>query len=266
MRHTFLRVALASSVASFAPIATGCADSTSSDDPVVEATVAALSAGDAEADSQSLGALAFVPGGALTAGERVARVRAYIGEHLTCAQATDTSDGLELTFTKDCEWNGRKWTGTVSISWTADGGSAVIEFEGVKVTGATISGSIDVTSLGDRHVAVDADMQKVRPDGTVVDGTWEGEYQWTDTSYTVVSSTQTLTIDGHTATRTVTGLVWDKDERVPSAGTVSFSGFRGRTWTLVYAEVDGSHTVTVTRPNGESRTFVVGGNGTSVEE
>ena len=137
--------------------------------------------------------------------------------------------------------------------------------EGVKVTGATISGSIDVTSLGERHVSVDADMQKVRPDGTVVDGTWDAEYQWTDASYTVVSSAQTLTIDGHTATRNVTGLSWDKDERAPSAGTVTFSGFRGRTWTLVYAEVDGQHTVTVTRPNGQSRTFVIGGDGASVE-
>lgn len=252
-------------IAGLALVAPACNDADTTEDPAVEATVAALSAGDAEADSASLGALAFVPGAALTAGERVALAKAWIADHLTCAQSVDISDGLALTFASDCQWNGRKWTGTVEITWAADGSSAAIDFEGVKVTGATISGSIDVTSLGERHVSVDADMQKVRPDGTVVDGTWDAEYQWTDASYTVVSSAQTLTIDGHTATRNVTGLSWDKDERAPSAGTVTFSGFRGRTWTLVYAEVDGQHTVTVTRPNGQSRTFVIGGDGASVE-
>jgi len=252
MRSLFLSAALASTLA--------VACNTDPADTTLEATSAALTAGDAEADSAALGTLAFIPGSALTAGERVAHLKAWVASSLTCADATTTGDGVALTFSSDCSWNGRKWTGTVAITWDAVGKTAAIEMEGVKVNGATLSGTIDVASLGDRHVTVDADMTKTRADGKVVDGTWDAEYQWDDTSYTVVASQQTLNVNGHSATRSVDQLVWAKADHAPSSGTVTLNGFRGRSWTFVYAVVDGAHQVTVTGPRG-TKTFVIGDDG-----
>jgi len=255
MNTTFARFALTLPVA----FALGC-DNGSDQDDTVEATSAALTASDSEGTDAQLGSLAFARGGAgLTAAERIANLRAHIAESLTCAEVGPSDgDAVSLTFGKTCSWNGRRWTGTIDVAYAADGSSASLDFEGVSVNGGTISGSIDVTWLAERHVTVVADTSRsvVTPRRTrAVTGRWEGEYLWDDTSYTVVSADHTVTINGITATRSVDGVVWLRNATSPESGSVTVTGFRGKTWSFVFGVSEGVHQVSVTRPDGTTRTF-----------
>ncbi len=252
--------------------ATACDDgAATTEDSTLEVTQAALSSAEAEGDGQALGALAFprprmgapVPNG-LTAEERVQRLRDFVSDRLTCAEATASpaGDGVTLTFERDCQWAGRRWTGTVTFTWAAGGDSADVAFEGVKSNGATLTGDMTVTRVEEDHVTVEADWTRVRADGRTVIGSWDGDYSWTDEAYTVHSAIHQVTIDGASATRTSTELVWQRDELAPESGTVTFSGFRGKTWTFAYGRDDeGNLQITVTGPNGESRTFTLGVDG-----
>lgn len=257
MNTTFTRFALVLPVA----FAVGCdnASDTASDE-TVEVTVAALSASESEGAGLQLGSLAFPRGGrGLTAAERIQRLRDHIAESLTCAEVGPSDgDAVTLTFGTTCSWNGRRWTGTVEIAYAADGSLASLDFDGVAVNGSTISGSLDVTWLGEQHVQVVADTTRNitsprRP--RVVVGHWDGEYLWDDTSYTVVSADHTVTVNGVTATRNADDIVWLKSAYSPESGTASFTGFRGKTWSFVFGVSDGVHQVTVTRPDGTVRTF-----------
>lgn len=252
------------------PATLGC-DSAAETDATVEVTAAALTTSEAEGADAFIGSLAFPRGGSgLTAGERIERLRAHIAEALTCAEVGPVSDGdaVSLTFGTDCAWNGRRWTGTLELAYAADGSSASIDFDGVNVNGGTITGSIDVTSLGEHHVSVVADTTRTvspnaqgRRAGRVVTGHWEGEYQWDDTSYTIVSADRSVTINGVSATRSADNVVWLKSQLSPESGSASISGFRGKTWSFVFGVVDGVHQITVTRPDGSTRTFDIGGDG-----
>lgn len=237
----------------------------------LEVTQAALSAGEAEGDGQALGLLAFprprgMMGGpgALTAEERVQRLKDFVAERLTCATASEAAagDGVTIVFERECQWAGRVWTGTVTFTWTAGGDTADIVFSGVKANGATLTGDMTVTRVEEDHVTVEADWTRTRPDGKSLVGSWNGDYSWTESTYTIHSATHVVTVDGASATRTSTDLVWQKNERAPESGTVTFSGFGGKTWSMVYGrDESGALQVTVTGPNGQSRTFTIGADG-----
>jgi len=258
MNTTFARFALTLPVA----LAIGCDNTSDSGDDTVEATVAALSASESEGAGMQLGSLAFARGGSgLTAGQRIQRLREHIAEALTCAEVGPSEgDAVSLTFGKTCSWNGRRWTGTVEVAYAADGSSASLDFDGVAVNGSTISGSLDVTWLAEHHVQVVSDTTRNlnTPRGArLVVGHSDGEFMWDDTSYTVVSADQTVTVNGVTATRSADDVVWLKAAYSPESGTASFTGFRGKTFTFVFSVTDGVHQVTVTRPDGTTRTFDV---------
>lgn len=229
-------------------------------DDTYEVTTAALSASESEGDTVVLGSLAFPGGAGLTAQERVQRLLAYVQTASSCAEVTASSDGASVAFGTRCDWNGRRWSGVVDISYAADGSSAALELSGVGVNGATIDGSLDVTWLGERHVTVDADTTRTRR-GRVVTGQWDGEYQWDDTAYTIVSVSHVLTVNGVAATRSATDVVWQRDAAAPDSGSAAFTGFRGNTWSFVFGVSDGAHQITVTRPDGTTRTFSIDGDG-----
>lgn len=237
------------------------------EDPTVEAYSAALSASEPEGDGLALGALAFPrrPGAVIAAGltieQRVANLKAFIDERLDCADAVEAEDGLEIVFTKDCTWMGRRWTGTVDITWVAGGDTAELDFEGVAVNGATLTGTMSVTRIEEGHVTVEADWTRTNARHSVT-GAYDGDYTWDDTTFTVNSATHALTIDGHTATRTSTALVWQRDQVAPQSGTVSFTGFRGKSWTMTFSRDEaGKVVITVTGPEGQVRVFTPGDRG-----
>jgi len=246
------------------PACANDATDTASDDPPAEAYTAALSASEAEGDGQALGALAFprmgmLPGRPMNPAQRIANIKEFIKDHLTCAEAVAQGDqDLTLTFTKDCTWSGRRWNGEVTITYSADGGSADIDFQGVNVNGATLTGAMTVTQLEEGHVTVEADWTRVGPRHTV-EGSWDGDYAWTETTWIVNSATHVVTVDGQSATRTTTAVVWQREDRAPESGSVTFTGFRGKTWTMVFGRDDsGQLIVTVTGPEGNSRVFTPG--------
>lgn len=260
MRKTWMTVA---SVV-VAMTAAACDDGAATNDDATEATQASLSAGAAEGDGQALGSLAFplsadAPRALPTAADRVAHLRAFIQNRLTCAEATPATsgDGLTVTFSKDCTWAGRRWTGTVTFTWAQGGDVADVAFDGVSVSGATLTGDMTVTRVAEGHVTVTADWTRQNAVRTV-EGSWDADLQWTETTYTVNSATHTVKVNGLTATRTSTAVVWQKGEVSPESGTVTFSGFHGKTWTMVFGRDDGGNlTVTVTGPRG-TRTFTIG--------
>jgi len=249
----------------------GCDNAADTNDATVEVTAAALTTSEAEGSDAFIGSLAFPRGGSgLTAGERIERLRAHIAEALTCAEVGPVTDGdaVTLTFGSDCTWNGRRWTGTIALAYSADGSNASLDFDGVNVNGGTITGSLDVTWLGEHHVSVVADTTRTvspsaegRRAGRVVAGHWEGEYQWDDASYTIVSADHNVTVNGVTAIRSADQVVWLKSEYSPESGSASISGFRGKTWSFVFGVVDGVHQITVTRPDGSTRTFDITADG-----
>ncbi|MFO0748031.1 MAG: hypothetical protein U1F43_20580 [Myxococcota bacterium] len=240
-------------------------DSGATSDGTTEATEASLSAGAAEGDGEALGSMAFpltdVPSapGLPTAADRVQRFKAFVDSRLTCADAVATAggDGVTVTFDKDCTWAGRRWTGSVAITWDAGGNSADIVFDGVSVSGATLTGDMTVTRVEDGHVTVSADWTRTRGARTI-EGSWDSDFSWTDTTYTVNSATHSVKVNGRTATRTSTAVVWQKADPAPESGTVTFSGFRGNTWTMTFAKDEsGAFTITVVGPRG-TRTFTIG--------
>jgi len=233
------------------------------EDDSVASVNAALSASAAEGDGLALGTLAFpigadAPRAVMTGQQRVDQLRAWVASRLTCATATpvvgdDTRVVLQMS--QDCTWAGRKWTGTITITYSAD--EAALELEGLAVNGASMSGDMTVTRLGEGHVTVSADWTTLRPSGRTVTGAWDAEWTWDDASYTVVSATHQLTIEGRSATLTKSGVTWQRDEVAPSTGTVTFTGFRGRTWTMTFGRDDaGQITITVDAPRG-TRTFTI---------
>ncbi len=235
-------------------------DGASTGDDTYEVTTAALSASASEGDTLVLGRLAFSAGAGRTAAERVQRLVDHVRGGSTCAEVTPTSDGASIVFGTRCDWNGRRWSGTIDVAYAADGSSASLDLEGVGVNGATIEGSLDVTWLGEQHVAVDADTTRTRR-GRVVTGQWDGEYQWTADTYTIVSASHVLTVDGVAATRSATDVVWRAEAYAPDSGSAAFTGFRGNTWSFVFGLSDDVHQITVTRPDGTTRTFAIDDNG-----
>ncbi len=248
----------------------GCKGGLAGDgDETSEALVSSSAALATESEGQALGALAFpsaaTPASGVattlpTAEERAAALKAYIDARLTCADAAQTGGLVNITFTKDCAWVGRRWTGTVAVSYQTAAATAHLELGGVSVNGATFEGDMDVTLVADGHVTVQADWKVMRATGVEVIGQWDTDFTWTDTTYTVVSAHHSLTIDGLTATLTKSNVSWNRDEVAPSSGTVSFTGFQGQNWTLVYSRAsDGKINITVTNGRGQSRTFTLPG-------
>ncbi len=250
------------SIAALTVLAGAC-DKDGEVDSNLEVAEAALSTSEAEGDGQALGILAFPRGAGLTAEERVQALKDFVDDKLTCGEVTASGDrGATLTFGTSCDWSGRRWTGSVSFSWAADGSSAEVTYEGLKTNGATLTGEMTVTRVEEDHVVVDADWTRVTAAGKTVVGSWDGDYQWDDAAYTINSASHVATVDGLSANRTATDLVWQRDERAPESGVVSISNFRGRSWTMTHGRNDaGDLTVTVTRPNGATRTFVIDADG-----
>lgn len=248
----------------------GCKGGLAGDgDETSEALVSSSAALATESEGQALGALAF-PGAATpassvattlpTAEERAAALKAYIEARLTCADAAQTGGLVNITFTKDCAWAGQRWSGSVEVTYAPTTASAHFELGGVSVNGATFDGDMDVTLVADGHVTVQADWQVMRATGIQVIGQWDTDFTWNDTTYTVVSAHHSLTIDGHTATLTKSNVSWNRDEIAPSSGTVSFTGFQGQNWTLVYSRAtDGNIKITITNGRGQSRTITLPG-------
>lgn len=231
-------------------------------DTNLEVAEAALSASEAEGDGQALGFLAFPRGAGMTAEQRVQALREYVEQSLTCAEVTPSAASATLTFGTDCTWSGRRWTGSVTVSWAANGGSAEITYEGLKSNGATMNGEMTVTRVAEDHLVVDADWTRITANGKAVVGSWDGDFQWDDAAYTVNRATHVVTVAGLSANRTATDLVWQRDELAPESGVVSITNFRGRNWTMTHGRnADGDLTVTVSRPSGATRTFVIDGSG-----
>jgi len=250
------------SIAALTVLAGAC-DKDAEVDSNLEVAEAALSTSEAEGDGQALGILAFPRGAGLTGEQRVQALKNYIEENLACADVTASGGlGATLTFGTNCQWSGRRWTGTVTLSWTADGSSADVTYQGLKANGATLTGEMTVTRVEEDHVVVDADWTRVTAAGTTVVGSWDGDYQWDDAAYTINSASHVATVNGISANRTATDLVWQRDEPAPESGVVSITNFRGRNWTMTHGRNDaGDLTVTVTRPNGATRTFVIDADG-----
>jgi len=250
------------SIAALTVLAGACND-TEEVDSNLEVAGAALSASEAEGDGQALGVFAFPRGAGMTGEQRVQALKNFIDESLTCADVTVSGGlGATLTFSSNCQWSGRKWTGTVTLSWTADGTSAEVTYAGLKVNGATLDGEMSVTRAEEDHLIVDADWTRVTATGTTVVGSWDGDYQWDAAAYTINSASHVATVNGISANRTATDLVWQRDELAPESGVVSITNFRGRNWTMTHGRnADGDLTVTVTRPNGATRTFVIDADG-----
>jgi len=244
----------------------GC-DRLETDDDSGDAVATTTAALESEADGQALGTLAFPRALAFrvppaTAQERVDAVKAYIDEHLSCAQATASATGLDITFSTDCAWAGQRWTGDISISYAADGSSASLTMSGLKVDGATMTGTMEITRHAQGHVSVAADWETIRASGRVVNGSWQAEYTWDEEAYTVVHASHELDVDGTTATLTKDGVRWLRGDYAPEAGTVTFAGFRGRTWSLVYGrDADGFITITLTNGSGRTRTYTLDAQG-----
>lgn len=233
-------------------------------DETSAALVASTAESAVEGDAQALGVLAFpedatVPAGLeslpATAEERLARAQAYVAAHLSCADASASGTVLDIHFGKECQWAGRQWSGAIAIDYDASEGVANIKLDGVAVNGASLSGDIDVTYIAEAHVSVSAELQAVRPTGISVEAAWDAEYEWNDSSYSIVSSTARTTIDGAKAVVQKANIVWQKGEVVPSQGHVDFTGFQGRSWSLVYGRAaNGDAEVTVSR-RGQSHTY-----------
>lgn len=249
------------SIAALTVLGGACNDTEA--DPNLEVAEAALSVSEAEGDGQALGVLAFPRGAGMTAEQRVQTLIDYVEANLACADTTPSGgNGVALTFGTSCEWSGRRWTGTVTFSWAANGDSAEVTYTGLKNNGATLSGEMSVTRIEEDHLVVDADWTRVTARGKTVVGSWDGDYQWDDSAYTVNSASHVVTVDGVAANRTATDIVWQRDEIAPESGVVSITNFRGRNWTMTHGRDDGGNlTVTVTRPNGATRTYTIDGDG-----
>ena len=250
-----------------ATAAAACNEVEASADDTTDAVAVSTAALEAESDGMALGSLAF-PAGALvgqlpaTAQERVDAFKAWVAARLTCADATASGGVVDLTFTRDCTWAGKRWTGTIQIAFPANGTSATLTMSGLNVNGATMSGTLEVVKVADQHVTLAADWTTVRPSGRVVEGAWDAEYSWTDAAFTIVAATHELDVDGATSTLTKTGLTWLYGDYAPESGTVTFTGFRGRTWSMVFGrDASGQITVTLTTPNGRTRTYTVDATG-----
>ncbi|MCA9517152.1 MAG: hypothetical protein KC635_19560 [Myxococcales bacterium] len=244
--------------------AAGCNEATTDDsEDAVAVSSAAL---ESEGDGQALGTLVFstdvVAQLPATAQERVAAAKAWIEARLTCAEVTASGGILDLTFSRDCAWAGRRWTGAIHVEYGADGSSASLSMSGLAVDGATMTGTLEIDRVADKHLMIAADWQTTRASGRQVNGSWDAEYTWDDTAYTIVSAVHEVDVDGRTATLTKSGVHWVRTAYAPDSGTVTFSGFRGNTWTMTYAtNADGDTVVTITGPRGNVRVYVVDGSG-----
>jgi hypothetical protein len=248
------------SIAALTVLGGACNDTEA--DPNLEVATAALSASEAEGDGQAMGALAFPRGAGMTAEQRVQAFTDFIDANLSCAEATPSGAGVELTFSTNCVWSGRRWTGSVTFAWDGNGDRADVTYDGLKVNGATLTGEMSVTRVEEDHVIVAADWTRVTARGKTIVGSWDGDYEWDEAAYTVNSASHVVTVDGVAANRTATDIVWQRDEIAPESGTVSITNFRGRSWTMTHGRDDaGNLTVTVTRPNGATRTYTIGADG-----
>ena len=196
-----------------------------------------------------------LPVPSLTAQQRIDNVKAWVKARLSCATATDISGGAKIQFTKDCQWNGKRWTGDVSIVYTK-GDTATITFSGLALSGlASTEGTLTVTKLGQDHVTVTGERTTNFGAHTVV-ATLSGEYKWDEESVSIVTATRTRTVDGITATQTTTGIHWLRSEVSPEAGTIVRTTLKGNTYTVTFSrEADsGNLLVTVVSPRG-TKTF-----------
>ena len=250
-------------VLTISALAAAC-DSSEPNDDTVATVNAALSTSAVEGDGQALGIMAFPRGvatqrGVFTAQQRVDHIKAWVADNLTCAEAVPVAGddaAIQLEMSRDCAWAGRRWTGTITITYTAD--AATMEFEGLTVNGGTLTGDMTVTHVAEGHVTVSADWTTVRANGRTVVGAWDAEWTWDDAAYTIVAATHQVTVDGEkSATLTKANVVWQRGDVAPESGTVTFTGFRGRTWTMTFGRAEsGELTITVVGQRG-TRTFTV---------
>lgn len=241
-------------------------DSTPTDDEATAVMLGAVQESSSTGDSASLGALAFPTsdgkaddssggGTAKTAEERLAQLQEYVKANLKCVTVGPAVGKVNLTFGQSCTWSGRKWTGTVTITYTKVN-EALIEFEGLSVNGkATMSGSWTVTQLAVGHITVKGGRTAVWGTTTVT-GSIDAEYQWTDTTITVINATHTRTVAGATATLQTTSLVWQKADIAPESGSITFTSKAGKTWTVSFSRdaATGDILATLTGPGGKTVT------------
>ena len=240
--------------------------SNDADSQEVAASVVTVTGG--LADANGLGELPFIAGGAATgksdgftlptSGEEwVQSLKTYIEDHLDCATATPTGNLLKVSFGQSCTWDGKRWSGDILITYSS-ANEAEVSFTGLGIHGGEITGKLNVTRIETGHVKIAASWTNVREDRTI-DATYDAEYLWDDEAYSTVEASHTWTSDGVTASLTTKDLVWKKVDRVPETGTITFVSAKGRTWSVVFERTsETSISVTVTGPNGGSRTFDVG--------
>ena len=246
-------------------------------DPATEEALAAVEAGLSEAsaddEAAAFGELAFPADEAAkgklhklhSGAERLLHLKAFLKKHITCADAADVDpSSATISFTKECTWSGKRWNGSVTITYSEDG-QAVLDFEGLTVGGNTLTGTMTITKLEEGHVTVSASAEVVKESGNVT-RTLEAELLWTETTRSIVSAKHTRSVNGQTATLDAEGLVWSKGMKAPQAGSITHTSMNGKVRSMAFSlQDDGSVLVTVTRPDGSTKTFVVGDDGEPAE-
>lgn len=240
----------------------GCNEREATDGEARAVASTTVATSEAEAQLTELGHLAFPTGVTgkpdsaepageepKTAEERVQAVKDYIAAHSECADPVPSGSVLNITFSKTCTWAGRRWAGTVVITYSS-ADAATLTMEGLTIQGGALSGTLTVERKAEGHLVLDADWTAVR-EGVTRTGAWDAEYMWDDEAYTVVHAKHVLTLPEGQRTLETSDLVWKREELTPESGTITFTALGGRTWTVVFE----GDTVTVTPPSGETHTF-----------